>query len=249
MLWYSMWHVCLQNEVELMPGSGVFITRSSMVSMELAVRKSWAAGFRLLVRAIFPQEVLATHSALGLRSEWPALDPLKLSCIKGKTFEFLRMNLLREVHSCFVWLVLKVSTWMTFELWIISNWRKNFGFLLRLKCISILNNQINWSHTIPRYLVLLQSTTSLATSWASGIPRGGWMNWSMISVCKLVGSSVAANSSSPCSVPRTCVSKPEGHLMQPTTVWRKRLTAKLFSETIEWNNRDNRASVRNKNNF
>ena len=82
---YVVCNLRLQREVELLPGSGVFISRSALVSMELAVRKSWAAGFRLLVRAVFSQEELASHSALGLRSEWPALDPIRLSCIKGRS--------------------------------------------------------------------------------------------------------------------------------------------------------------------
>lgn len=69
--------------MELVPETGVLVPRSAIVSMELAARKSWAGGFRLLVKALFSEDILATHSAMGRRSQWPALDAHTLGVAKG----------------------------------------------------------------------------------------------------------------------------------------------------------------------
>ena len=72
------------RQFELLPGSRVLISRADLVSMELAARKSWDTGFRILVRAVFGEYELATHSTLGHRSWWPALDGHRLATLKGE---------------------------------------------------------------------------------------------------------------------------------------------------------------------
>ena len=70
--------------VELLPGTGVLLNLDQYTRVELAARRSWEGGFRALIRASFPNAVLAASSATGKRSVFPALDPRKLGVLKGK---------------------------------------------------------------------------------------------------------------------------------------------------------------------
>ena len=76
--------VPMGRQFKLLPGSRVLISRADLVNMELAARKSWDMGFRILVRAVVGEYELATHSALEHRSWWPALDGHHLATLKGE---------------------------------------------------------------------------------------------------------------------------------------------------------------------
>ena len=69
--------------VELIPGTRVYLPVQAVVCAEVAVKKTWEEGFRMLLRAMFPQDVLATHCCLGKRSSKPPLDSVKLTTLQG----------------------------------------------------------------------------------------------------------------------------------------------------------------------
>ena len=58
-----------------------------------------AAGAISLLPGVFSQEELATRSALGLCSAWPALDPMRFSCLKGKS-HVKQTNELNSSSTC-----------------------------------------------------------------------------------------------------------------------------------------------------
>ena len=70
--------------VEICPGSKVYIPIHVFTSADLAAKGKWEDAFRLLLKAVFPPEVLATHSCLGQHSKRPGLDPMKLGALKSK---------------------------------------------------------------------------------------------------------------------------------------------------------------------
>ena len=75
--------------IEIAPGSGVTVPLHVFTSANLAAKQRWEEAFRVLLRAVFPREVLGTHSCLGVHSKRPGLDPIKLGAVKSKCFTCL----------------------------------------------------------------------------------------------------------------------------------------------------------------
>ena len=72
--------------IEISPGSKVYVPIHAFSSADLAAKRKWEDAFRVLLRAVFPREVLGTHSCLGQHSTRPGLDPVKLAALKSKYF-------------------------------------------------------------------------------------------------------------------------------------------------------------------
>ena len=67
---------------ELLPPSGVFASQAAFNKADAT--KDGVRGARALFKSVFTAEELRTHSALGMRSVWPALDSHKLETVKSK---------------------------------------------------------------------------------------------------------------------------------------------------------------------
>ena len=74
--------------------TGVFISAHAYNHV-LGTNEAVSA-IRALTRDAFPEDTLATHSALGRRSRYPGLDAQKLEAIKSKYCSFTDIN----VASC-----------------------------------------------------------------------------------------------------------------------------------------------------
>ena len=70
--------------VELLIGTGVTLPITVIIQAELKARLKWEDAFRVLLRGLFPTNILATHSCLGARSDRPPLDNRKVETLKGK---------------------------------------------------------------------------------------------------------------------------------------------------------------------
>ena len=82
----SFWFICLKQQVELVPGTGVYISYTTHLQFEQDQALKGSKLVRRLVHELFPDErVLATSSCLGKRqgTSHTGLDQQKVDAIRS----------------------------------------------------------------------------------------------------------------------------------------------------------------------